>query len=238
MDPRPVSAGDDVNGVAVADDDNQWSFARLVNALLDLPGDFRIRLSSIEVTEIPDAIIELAATNPKLCPFFHIPLQSGDNEILKRMGRWYTAGRYRERIRQIKARIPDVALSADVIVGFAGETAENFHNTVKLLESEGFSRVHAFRYSIRPGTSAERLVNHVDPRIKSERTREMVSLDADLRRRYAERFVGKPVRVLSESDGSGYTDRYVRVRMKGSNPEGRFYIVNPAQMTSAAILVA
>jgi len=229
MVPPPTTAGDD---------GNKWSFSRLLRALLDLPGDFRIRLSSIEMTEIPDDVIELAATHPKLCPFFHIPLQSGDDEILKRMGRWYTAAQYRDRIRQIKARIPDVALSADVIIGFAGETEKHFQNTVKLLEDEGFSRVHTFRYSIRPGTPAERLSNHVEPRIKSERTRAMVKVDMALRRRYAERFLGKPLRVLVESDGAGYTDRYVRVRLSRAAPEGLFQTACPAELTSDAILVA
>jgi threonylcarbamoyladenosine tRNA methylthiotransferase MtaB len=154
------------------------------------------------------------------------------------MGRWYTAAQYRDRIRQIKARIPDVALSADVIIGFAGETEKHFQNTVKLLEDEGFSRVHTFRYSIRPGTPAERLSNHVEPRIKSERTRAMVKVDMALRRRYAERFLGKPLRVLVESDGAGYTDRYVRVRLSRAAPEGLFQTACPAELTSDAILVA
>jgi len=199
-----------------------WTFARLVKVLLELPGDFRIRLSSIEVTELPDEVIELAATHPKLCPFFHIPLQSGDDGVLKRMGRWYTAGEYRDRIRQIKARIPDAALSADVIVGFAGEGDEQFQRTVDLLDEEGFSRVHAFRYSVRPGTSAERLPNHVDPRLKGERTRAMVKLDKDLRERYARRFLGQRVRVLVESGDSGYTERYIRVQVAPGSPEGQF----------------
>src|SRR5260221_5372202 len=101
------------------------------------------------------------------------------------MGRWYNGKQYRERIRQIKAEIPDVAIAADVIVVFAGEEEKHFQNTVALLDEEGFSRVHAFRYSIRPGTPAERQSHHVDPRVKSERTRRMVQLDKTLRRRYA-----------------------------------------------------
>ena len=215
-----------------------WGFGELVAALLELPGDFRVRLSSIEVNEIPDVVIELAARHPKLCPFFHIPLQSGDDDILKRMGRWYTAAQYREKIRQIKARVPDVALSADVIVGFAGEEEQHFQKTVELLENEGFSRVHAFRYSVRPGTPAERLNNQVDPRIKSQRMREMVKVDMALRRRYAERFLGKPQRVLMEMDGSGYSERYIRVRLDGTAAEGQFQVVSPSRLTSDAVLSA
>jgi threonylcarbamoyladenosine tRNA methylthiotransferase MtaB len=231
--PTPLPKGEGAEGPGEA-----WSFARLVQSLLDLPGDFRIRLSSIEVTEIPDEVIEMAATNPKLCPFFHIPLQSGNDEILKRMGRWYTADQYRARVRQIKDRIPEVALSADVIVGFAGEEESHFRDTVDLLENEGFSRVHAFRYSIRPGTSAERLTNHVDSRLKSERTREMVKVDKTLRHRYAERFLGKSSRVLLEMDGSGYTERYVRIRTNAGSAEGQFQNLTPVRLTEDAILEA
>jgi len=215
-----------------------WDFSRLVHALVELPGDFRIRLSSIEVTEIPDDVIALAAANPKLCPFFHIPLQSGDDEILKRMGRWYTSGQYRERIHQIKRAIPDVALSADVIVGFAGEEDRHFAGTVRLLDEEGFSRVHAFRYSVRPGTSAEKLSGHVDPRVKSERTRRIVALDHELRKRYAGRFLNQPLRVLQEAGQSGYTERYVRVRASTAFPEGTFQTLRPTQLTPEGVLVA
>jgi len=218
--------------------EEQWDFSRLVHALVALPGDFRIRLSSIEVTEIPEDVITLAAENPKLCPFFHIPLQSGDNEILKRMGRWYSSEQYRERIHQIKRTIPDVALSADVIVGFAGEEDRHFASTVDLLREEGFSRVHAFRYSVRPGTSAEKLSGHVDPRVKSERTRRMVQVDHELRKRYAGRFLNQPLRVLQESGQSGYTERYVRVRASTALPEGTFQTLRPTQITPEGVLVA
>lgn len=187
-------------------------FGDLLARLLELPGDFRVRLSSIEVTEIPDSVVALAASHPKLCPFFHIPLQSGDDEILKRMGRWYRAADYRDRVRFLKTSIPQVALSADVIAGFAGESDEHFRSTVNLLREEGFSRVHAFRYSVRPGTPAERLPGHVDPKVKGERTRALVRLDAELRERFAARFEGQRVRLLVEADGWGYTERYVRAR--------------------------
>jgi len=195
-----------------------WDFGRMVQALVDLPGDFRVRLSSIEVTEIPDSVIELAATHPKMCPFFHIPLQSGDESVLKRMGRWYTAKDYRARLAFIRQRIPDVAFSADVIVGFPGEGDAEFQNTLNLLQEEGFSRIHAFRYSIRPGTPAERLPDHVEGRVKAERVRELVALDKTLRARYAARFIGKPVRILMEDDNTGYTAHYVRARAAESLP--------------------
>ena len=218
-------------------EEGEWNFARLLRALLDLPGSFRIRLSSIEVTEIPDEAIDWAASDPKLCPFFHIPLQSGDDAVLKRMGRWYTSDDYRSRIRDIKRRVPEAALSADVIVGFTGEDDAAFDNTVRLLEEEDFSRLHAFRYSVRPGTSAERLPNPIDGRIKAERTRAMVRVDHRLRRRFAERFIGKEVTVLQESGGAGYSAHYARVRAMKPLAEGTFQTVKPISVDSDGILV-
>ena len=214
-----------------------WDLAQLTQALVELDGDFRVRLSSIEVTEISDSLLDLMQENPKLCPHFHIPLQSGDETILKRMGRWYTAAEYRARVRQIKARIPDVALSADVIVGFPGEGDSHFQNSADLLEEEGFSRLHVFRYSVRPGTPAERLRQQVDPRIKSQRARALVQLDARLRSRFAKCFLNKPLRVLLEADGCGYTERYVRVRSAAPAAEGSFQMVRPSRLTPEALLV-
>jgi len=179
-----------------------WDLARLCKALVELPGDFRVRLSSVEVTEISDALVALMQENPKLCPHFHIPMQSGDNDVLKRMGRWYTADQYRARVRDIKSQIPEIALSADVIVGFPGESDKQFENSARLLEEEGFSRLHVFRYSVRPGTPAERLRAHVDPRIKSARARNLVKLDGTLRARYAVGFLNRRLRVLQEAGGS------------------------------------
>ncbi len=216
--------------------EGNWDLARLVRALIELPGEFRIRLSSIESTEITPGIIDLMAERDKLCPHFHIPLQSGDDEILKRMGRWYSAGEYRDKVRAIKARIPDVALSADVIVGFPGEEDTHFQNSAQLLEEEGFSRLHVFRYSVRPGTPAERLKGHVDPRQKSARARTLVKLDTDLRNRYARCFLNQRLRVLVESNGIGYTERYVRARVGPGAPEGSFEWVIPRQIGPDAVL--
>jgi threonylcarbamoyladenosine tRNA methylthiotransferase MtaB len=219
-----------------AGDSRNWTLPDLLKSIIALDGDFRVRLSSIEVTEIPDEIVRLAAEHPKVCPHFHIPLQSGDDGVLKRMGRWYKASDYRERVRQIRAAIPDVALSADVIVGFAGEGEKEFENTVQLLDDEGFSRVHAFRYSIRPGTPAERLQGHVDPRVKSERTRAMVAVDHRLRSRFAAQFLGKRVRVLQEGSESGYSERYVRVQVPAGSREGTFHWITPQRLVSDALL--
>jgi threonylcarbamoyladenosine tRNA methylthiotransferase MtaB len=232
--PLPQGEGGPPQAVGEA---GRWDLARLVKALVELPGDFRVRLSSIEVTEISDSLIRLMRDNPKVCPHFHIPLQSGDNEILKRMGRWYTSDDYRSQVRKIKSQIPDAALSADVIVGFPGEGESQFENSARLLEEEGFSRLHVFRYSVRPGTPAERLPRQVDPRVKSARARTLVKLDGELRSRYARCFLDRPLRVLQESDGAGYTERYVRVRSASPAPEGSFQWVNPTQITPEAMLV-
>lgn len=219
-----------------AESEEIWDLVQLVKALVELPGEFRIRLSSLEVTEIPDALIQLMKDSPKLCRHFHIPMQSGDDEILKRMGRWYTSGDYRAHVQRIKREIPDVALSADVIVGFPGEGEIHFQNSARLLEDEGFSRLHVFRYSVRPGTPAERLGHHVDPRIKSARTRALVKLDQTLRTRFARRFLNQRVRVLQESNETGYTDHYVRVYNPGHHAEGQFHHLVPTAMRDDGLL--
>lgn len=194
-----------------------WDLSNLLEALLELPGDFRIRLSSIEMTEIADRLIDMAASHPKFCRFFHIPLQSGDDAVLKRMGRWYTSAAYRRRIGDIRRQVPDVGLSADVICGFPGETESQFQGTMDLLEQEGFSRVHAFRYSARPGTPSARLAD-VDPGVRAERTRRLARLDRRLRAAFASTFIGRTLRVLTEDGGEGYSEQYIRVRCQEQRP--------------------
>jgi threonylcarbamoyladenosine tRNA methylthiotransferase MtaB len=217
--------------------DETWDLTRLVRELTQLPGEFRIRLSSIESTEIADALMREMRDNPKLCAHFHIPLQSGDTEVLKRMGRWYTADDYRDQVRKIRSIVPEVALSADVIVGFPGEGDDQFQNSVRLLDEEGFSRLHVFRYSVRPGTPAERLKGHVDPRIKSARARQLVQLDLSLRKRFAACFLNRPLRVLQESDRTGYTERYVRVRASTPGTDGDFRWLTPEQLAPDGVLL-
>jgi threonylcarbamoyladenosine tRNA methylthiotransferase MtaB len=140
--------------------------------------------------------------------------------------------------QEIRRKVPEVALSADVIVGFPGETEDAFENSVRLLREQGFSRVHAFRFSVRPGTPAERLPKQVDPRLRAERTRRLVKVDTELRMAYAQRFIGRPVLALLESSGEGYTERYVRVRTVEPALQDGLRVLTPKAILPDATLVA
>jgi threonylcarbamoyladenosine tRNA methylthiotransferase MtaB len=212
-----------------------WDLTRLVKALIELPGDFRIRLSSIEITEVEDSLITLMRNNPRLCPHLHVPLQSGDDEILKRMGRWYSAEEFRARLRRIRGTVPDIAITTDVIVGFPGEGESQFLNSRRLLEEEGFSRLHVFRFSARPGTPAEKLSGQIESRMISAFARSLNGLDLALRHRFAGKFIGRTIVLLQES-GGGYSQHYVRVRAPGL-AEGAFHEVVPVSVSPDASLV-
>ena len=194
------------------------NLAHLLRELVSLPGDFRIRLSSLEITEVTDELLELAAASEKICRHFHLPLQSGDDSVLRRMGRWYDSGLYSRTVERIRETLPDAGLTADVIVGFPGETDENFANTRGFIERR-LNGLHVFPFSVRPGTPAARLPGAVEPAKIQERVQALLELDGRLRRAFQERFAGSERRVLAESDG-GFTDNGIRVPLPLPFPEG------------------
>ncbi len=191
-------------------------FIDLLRALDKIEGIERYRISSIEPNLITDEIIAFCAASPKFVPHFHIPLQSGSTRILGLMRRRYTAERYRERIAEIRRLMPDAFLGVDVIVGFPGESEEDFMQTYNLLQEVGASFLHIFPFSERPGTPAVTMPGKVQPRISTERVERLEELSAKLHRAFTERFLGTERTVLFEStdhDGMmyGYTDNYLRV---------------------------
>ncbi len=191
-------------------------FIDLLKALDRVEGIERYRISSIEPNLITDEIIEFCASSPKFVPHFHIPLQSGSTRILGLMRRRYTAEKYRERIAKIRELMPDAFLGVDVIVGFPGETEEDFMQTYTLLEEVGASFLHIFPFSERAGTPAVTMPNKVQPRISTERVSRLEELSAKLHKAFSERFLCEVREVLFEStDRSGrmygYTDNYLRV---------------------------
>lgn len=191
-------------------------FIDLLKTLDRVEGIERYRISSIEPNLITDEIIEFCASSPKFVPHFHIPLQSGSTRILGLMRRRYTAEKYRERIARIRELMPDAFLGVDVIVGFPGETEEDFMQTYNLLEEVGASFLHIFPFSERPGTPAVTMPNKVQSRISTERVERLEELSAKLHKSFNERFLGEVREVLFEStDRSGkmygYTDNYLRV---------------------------
>jgi len=188
--------------------------ADLVERLLQVAGLRRLRLSSLEANEISDPLIELMAAEPRFCPHLHLPLQSGDDEILRAMRRRYNSRQYLAACDRVSERVPDPSFSADVIVGFPGETDAQFENTMEVCRRVGFSRVHVFTYSRRRGTDAAGM-RDLPGRVKKERRRRLERLAGELTESYARRFLGREVEVLLESDG-GYTERYLRAHVPGA----------------------
>ena len=191
-------------------------FIDLLKALDRVEGIERYRISSIEPNLITDEIIEFCASSPKFVPHFHIPLQSGSTRILGLMRRRYTAEKYRERIAKIRELMPDAFLGVDVIVGFPGETEEDFMESYNLLEEVGASFLHIFPFSERAGTPAVTMPNKVQSRISTERVARLEELSTKLHKAFSEKFLGEVREVLFEStDRSGkmygYTDNYLRV---------------------------
>ena len=190
----------------------------LVRSLLDRADVPRIRISSLQPQDISDELLKLW-DDPRLCPHFHVPLQSGSDSILKAMRRRYTSAEFQDSVRRIRESVPGAAVTADVIVGFPGETESDFQDSLYACEEAELASAHVFPYSIRPGTSAAHFRNHVAPAEKSRRVQELTSVVNSLARRFREDSVGQTREVLWESSRvsgdatvwSGLTDNYLRV---------------------------
>ncbi len=196
--------------------------AELCAMLTEIEGLERIRISSIEPTLISDSLIDLIATHPKMCPHLHIPLQSGDSRILRAMNRPYDQAFYLDLCRRLRTRIPDIAISTDIMVGFPGEDEEAFLNTCKVVEAVEYCRAHLFRYSPRPETPAEAMHDQVPDSVKTERIQRLQAVAKQAQLRYASRFMGKVERVLVETRSklsglmTGTSDHYLQVEFAGS----------------------
>jgi threonylcarbamoyladenosine tRNA methylthiotransferase MtaB len=179
-----------------------------------VPGVERVRLSSVEVIHVKDSLIDALRTEPKVCPHLHVPMQSGDDAVLAAMGRHYTAARYLDTIRALRAAVPHVNVTADVIVGFPNEDQTAFENTLDLIETAGISRVHTFSYSQRPHTTAEALGDRVPPEEKKRRSRVLRGLSEVRSRHHRAGKLAQPERVLldkaAETQCSGYSADYTR----------------------------
>lgn len=186
----------------------------LVERLLALPDLGRLRLSSIEANEISDSLIALMASEPRFCPHLHLPLQSGDDDVLRAMRRRYNARQYLAACDRVRENVLDPSFTTDVIVGFPGESDAQFENTLTLCRRLEFSRIHIFPYSRRRGTDAARMPD-LPGRIKKERLHRLERLAGELTDQYAQRFIGREVEVLVESEG-GYTERYLKAHVPGS----------------------
>jgi threonylcarbamoyladenosine tRNA methylthiotransferase MtaB len=178
----------------------EWSrLSHLVDRLAQLPGDFRIRLSSIEATEVTRELIDVLARWPeRVCPHLHVSMQSGSDSVLRRMRRRWGARRFIDRCQLLQSALDLPALTTDVIVGFPGETDAEWNETLAACREVGFSKIHVFSFSPRRGTPAAQMPDPVDPRVRHERCRQLNELDVELRQRYLQRLVGRRLRVLVE----------------------------------------
>jgi threonylcarbamoyladenosine tRNA methylthiotransferase MtaB len=180
---------------------HEWlRLANLVQRIAELPGDFRVRLSSIEATEVTRELIAVMASYPqKVCPHLHVSLQSGSDEVLRRMRRRWCSKRIIDRCRLVKDSLDRPALTTDVIVGFPGESDEDFAATCRVVREIGVSKMHIFPFSPRRGTPAADMPNHVPPAVKSERIEHLKSIEVELRDAYYASLAGMRLRVLVES---------------------------------------
>ena len=213
-----------ITGVNIGDfgKGREDTFFDLIKALDEVEGIERYRISSIEPNLLTDEIIEWVAQSKRFMPHFHVPLQSGSDEVLKLMRRHYDTALFRAKIEKIRATIPDAFIGVDLIVGARGETPELFEQSRSFIESLDISRLHVFTYSERPGTRALNIEYVVDPREKHRRTRIMLALSEQKLMQFSERFVGttRPVLLEHSKPGkpmSGFTDNYLKVEVAANS---------------------
>lgn len=190
----------------------------LLEEINKIQGLHRIRLGSIEPTIITDEFVERLSKLDKICNHFHLSLQSGCTETLKRMNRRYTTEEFRDVTKRLRAKFPNAALTTDIIVGFPGETDDEFNTTYEFLKDIAFYKMHIFKYSQRKGTKAAVMPNQVDGKIKEERSKKLIELSNENEYNYNKKYIGKQVEVLfEEREGEylkGHTTNYIVVKHK------------------------
>ncbi|PXY01911.1 tRNA (N(6)-L-threonylcarbamoyladenosine(37)-C(2))-methylthiotransferase MtaB [Marinifilum breve] len=206
-----------------------YKFDDVVEQILELDGDFRLRISSIEPDGFGDKFLGLL-NHPKMTPHLHLCLQSGSDSILLQMRRMYNIKRFKEIANKIRSVRPNFNITTDIIIGFPGESDQDFEDTCNIIQELKFGHVHAFKYSIRKGTRAERMNQHIDERIKSNRSEILRNISENVKADYRKGFIGKYQTVLVEkiigSEAQGYGESYVPVKFSGVNlKKNQFYRV-------------
>jgi threonylcarbamoyladenosine tRNA methylthiotransferase MtaB len=224
-----------LSGIHIAsfglDLEGNWNLVRILEEMDKVPGIERIRIGSIDPTFFTPGVIEKILSFKKLCPHFHLSLQSGCDNTLKRMNRQYTPQEYKTVVENLRHGIEGVSITTDVIVGFPGETEEEFNETYTFLENMELSKMHIFKYSERKGTKAADMKEQIDGNIKEHRSHKLITLNNKLEEKYISRFLGKSMDVLYEQkwgdnagEFEGYTSNYIKVIGKASvNVEGEFH---------------
>lgn len=204
------------------DFDGERHLLDLIKAVHQVEGIVRIRLGSLEPGIITEDFARELSKLPKICPHFHLSLQSGCDTVLKRMNRKYTSGEYYEKCRILRRYFENPALTTDVIVGFPGETEEEFKASCDFVDRVDFYETHIFKYSRREGTKAARMDGQVSEQIKAERSAKMIALNERKKKEYESRFIGKEVEVLVEEDAvirgktvqTGHTKEYMKIALE------------------------
>ena len=198
---------------------DNYDFADLLNEIVKIKKLSRIRISSIEITELNDRVLEIIKNNNVLVDHLHIPLQSGSDEILKLMNRKYDTKYFIEKINKIRKIRPDISITTDVIVGFPNETDKNFNETIETIKKVDFSKLHVFPYSKREGTKAATMEGQIKEEVKKQRVMELLKLSKELENKYMNKFIGKTLTFIPEvyKDGYliGHTGNYLLIKLKG-----------------------
>ncbi len=221
-----------LTGIHVASYGKDLGDIRLIDVIEkihDIAGIERIRLSSLEPTVVTDDFMKSISRLYKVCDHFHLSLQSGSDTVLQRMNRKYTTEQYKNIVKLIRKYMPNVAITTDIIVGFPGETDDEFSDTYNFVKSIGFSRIHVFKYSPRTGTPAAKFANQISGIEKNERSKKLIDLGEKLSKEFITTFIGKTVEVLFEERVKnkpsyivGYTTNYIRtICNTPENFEGR-----------------
>ena len=198
-------------------DNNGCSFSDLVEQICNIPNLYRLRISSIEESEIDDKFLSLLAKYPCIADHLHIPLQSGSKTVLKRMCRKYNIEDYINKVNKITKNRPNISLTTDVIVGFPGETEEEFEETYNFIKKVNFSELHVFPFSAREGTKAYSMPDQVKPEVKAERVKKLIALSEQLHKNYLNKFKGQELEVILEERNkttgllSGFTSNYLKL---------------------------
>jgi threonylcarbamoyladenosine tRNA methylthiotransferase MtaB len=200
-------------------DEQNEKLADLLEKMAEIPNLARIRLSSLEPADVTPRLVETFCSHPKIMPHLHLSLQSGSDKVLKRMGRQYNAGEFREKVALLKSRLDRPAITTDIIIGFPGETDADFQQTMDLAKEAGFAKMHIFSFSPRKGTAAASMQDAVDNRVIKERSGILRDLESELGRAYRQQFVGESAEILIENnDGQvcGRSERYFMVYLAKS----------------------
>ena len=222
---------------------DESSLVRLFRRMLDIDGVWRLRLSSILSRHLTDEVLAFMADEPRMCRYLHVPLQSGDDGVLRAMNRPYDISEYMDAIARTKEALPEVALATDIIVGFPGENEGAFEATMDVVREVGFSKLHVFRYSARDDTAAASMTDEVAPEVKKERSKRLIELGNEIRARFLDDHLGRSLEVLVEDERevegervcSGQTDDYVRCWFSGEDLLGRLVEVRGHEIRADGI---